>query len=101
MRRERNLAIVAQVLERDPVDGFELQLNYCPIIFARDGDYDRIGRVLQAIRQRVGPARAGESGWMPGGSHAGALSTRLLGSGRPVADFSAFVKAARDERVGS
>ena len=54
--RERNLAIVEEVLARYPVDGFELQLNYCPYYFHPDEVAagtgimtEWIGRVLRGL----------------------------------------------------
>ena len=77
---ERNLAIVEEVLARYPVDGFELQLNYCPYYFhpdeiaAGDGDYDRagVGAGLCGYKKersgtRIGPARARQI-WMDAGA---------------------------------
>ena len=115
--RERNLAIVEEVLARYPVDGFELQLNYCPYYFHPDEIAagtgimtEWIGRVYAAVK-KSDPARelvlrvpANLDGcravglepleWMRRGI-VDAIVPEASGAADPSADFSAFVKAAQ------
>ena len=49
--REQNLAIVEEVLAGYPVDGFELQLNYCPYYFYPDEVEAGLGIMTEWIGQ--------------------------------------------------
>ncbi len=114
--RERNLGIVEEVLAGYPVDGFELQLNYCPYYFHPDEVEaglgvmtEWIGQVYAAIkksdpqRELVLRVPADVDGcravglepleWMRQGI-VDAIVPEASGAANPSADFRMFVAAA-------
>ena len=118
--RALNMDVVAEVLARYPLDGFELQLNYCPYYFHPDEAAagleimtEWIGRIYRAVKRSgkdrelllrvpadIDGCRAGglePLEWMRRGI-VDAVVPEAAGMADPSADFGAFVAAAKGTR---
>ena len=97
VRRER-FALIEETLQRYPLDGFELQLNYMPYYFRPDEVEpgrrimtEWIGRIYRAVKRsgegrEAGPAGAGQPGAVRigGDGHPGMAEAGHRGRARPA-----------------